>query len=45
MRRFLYDLLRLFGDINAIAKGRVIQRVQNRMLYKAAGKMIRRVTR
>ena len=41
MRSLLYTLARLLGDINAVKKGRVNQRVKRRVAGRATGKMLR----
>ena len=42
LRSALYGTAKILGDANAIAKGKVLKRVKNRVLGKIAGKIIRR---
>jgi hypothetical protein len=37
--------MRLMGDVNAVKKGRVAERIWNRAVYKTAGKVLRKVTK
>lgn len=39
MRSFLYALAKLLGDLNAVQKGKVGQRVGRRVAGKATGRM------
>jgi hypothetical protein len=42
-RSFLYGLARLLGDVNAVSKGKVAQRVGRRVAGKAVGKVFRKI--
>jgi hypothetical protein len=44
-RRWLYLGGRVLGDVNAVRRGRVGQRVANRALGRVAGRAIWRMTR
>jgi hypothetical protein len=41
MRRILYLLARLLGDVNAVKKGRVGRRIARRAAGKATGRLFR----
>jgi len=43
MRSFLYKLARLMGDVNAVKKGRVGQRIGRRAVGRATGRSMRRL--
>lgn len=43
MRRLIYLLARLAGDITAIRRGRIWQRIGNRMIGRAAGRVLARL--
>ena len=43
LRRFLYAFARMLGWLNAIARGRFLQRVVRASLYGRAGRIINRV--
>jgi len=43
MRSFLYKLARIMGDINAVKKGRVGQRIGRRAVGRATGRSMRRL--
>ena len=45
IRSLLYWLARLLGDVNAVRKGRVGQRVVRRVAGKAAGRAMRKTLR
>jgi hypothetical protein len=45
LRAILYMLARLLGDAQAVKRGRVGQRVANRMIGRAVGKATRRLWR
>lgn len=42
-RSFLYTLLMLLGDINAIQKGKVGRRIGRRLVGKATGRALGRI--
>lgn len=42
MKRFIYKLLRLHGDANAVAKGKVGRRIGRRVYGKATGRLARK---
>lgn len=44
-RGLLYGVAQLLGDVNAVRRGRIGQRVANRALGRVAGRTIRRMTR
>ncbi|WP_176474125.1 hypothetical protein [Niallia circulans] len=41
LRTWLYRIARLLGDINAIKRGRVKQRMKNRLIGKITGRFFR----
>ena len=43
LRRALYSLARLLGWLNAIARGRFLQRVMRASLYRRGGAFINKV--
>ncbi len=43
MRSFLYKLARLLGDVNAVKKGKVGQRIGRRAVGRATGKGMSRL--
>ncbi len=45
IRSFLYWLARLLGDVNAVRRGRIGQRVARRVAGKAAGRAMRKTLR
>jgi hypothetical protein len=45
MRGFLYALARLLGDLTAIRRGRIGQRVARRAAGKASGRLLGRLFR
>ena len=45
IRSFLYWLARLLGDVNAVRRGRVGQRIVRRAAGKATGRALRRTLR
>jgi hypothetical protein len=45
MKRFLYALLALSNDVNAVRKGRVGRRVGRRIYGKATGRLAGRIFR
>ena len=45
IRSFLYWLARLLGDVNAVRKGRVRQRIVRRVAGKATGRAMRKTLR
>jgi len=42
-RSFLYKLAKYLGDINAIRKGKIKQRIKRRIAGKATGRMLRKI--
>jgi hypothetical protein len=45
VKRFLYSLLALSNDVNAVRKGRVGRRIARRIYGKATGRVARRIFR
>jgi hypothetical protein len=45
VRGLLYRLARLLGDVNAVEKGKVPQRVERRIVEKAFGRILRKLFR
>jgi hypothetical protein len=45
LRNFLYRLARFLGDVTAVRKGRIGQRIHNRMVGKGIGKLTRKLWR
>jgi len=45
MRRFLYLLARLLGDVNAVRRGTVGKRIARRVAGKITGRGLRRLFR
>ena len=45
IRSLLYWLARLLGDVNAVRRGRIGQRVARRVAGKAAGRAMRKTLR
>ncbi|WP_164215946.1 hypothetical protein [Virgibacillus sp. YIM 98842] len=43
IRRFLYMLARILGDVNAVKKGRAGRRAGRRIVGRGAGRMIRKL--
>ena len=41
MRKFLYFLARIIGDFNAVAKGKIGQRLVNKAKWRIAGRFLR----
>ena len=44
-RNFLYWLVRLLGDINAVLKGKISQRIGRRIIGKVIGRFLGKVFR
>jgi hypothetical protein len=42
IRSKLYGTGKLLGDLNAVIKGKIVKRIKNRILGKAAGKIIKK---
>lgn len=42
-RSFLYALARLLGDVSAVQHHRVGKRIQNRIVGRATGRLLRKV--
>lgn len=40
IRKLLYTLAKILGDINAIRRGRIKQRIKNRIVGKYAGRRL-----
>ena len=40
IRRLLYTIAKFLGDINAVRKGRLKQRIKNRIVGKYAGRRL-----
>lgn len=45
LRSLLYLLARLLGDVNAVRRGRIGQRIVRRVAGKAAGRALRKTLR
>jgi hypothetical protein len=45
IRRTLYKTARFMGDVSAVKRGRVIKRVENRMIGRIVGKALRKIFR
>jgi len=45
LRSILYILARLLGDVNAVKKGKVGQRIARRAAWKITGRALRRLFR
>lgn len=47
MRSFLYKLVRLLGDLNAISRGpkAIAKRLERRLVGRTAGRLINRICR
>jgi hypothetical protein len=45
LRGLLYRLARLLGDVNAVEKGKVPQRVERRIVGRAFGRILGRLSR
>ncbi|MEQ8503864.1 MAG: hypothetical protein RIB80_00960 [Rhodospirillales bacterium] len=45
MRRFLYLLARLLGDVNAVRRGTVGKRIARRVAGKATGRLLGKLFR
>ncbi len=43
MRNLLYRLASLLGDINAVQRGTVPQRIVRKIMWRAAGKFLNRL--
>ncbi len=43
MRRFLYTLAKLLGDLNAVGKGKIGRRVGRRAAGKTTGKLFKKL--
>lgn len=42
-RSFLYTLAKFLGDVNAVKKGKIGQRIGRRVAGKATGRLFRRI--
>jgi hypothetical protein len=42
-RSFLYTLARFLGDVNAVRRGRVGQRIKNRIAGRITARLLRRL--
>lgn len=45
MRRSLYRLAAILGDLNALARGRIVERLARKWLYRVFSGLVRRVIR
>ena len=45
IRKLLYSIAKLLGDVNAVKKGAVGKRVVSRITGKAAGKVLGKINR
>jgi hypothetical protein len=45
IRSILYSLARILGDVQAVRRGRIGQRIQNRMAGRIADRLLRRIFR
>lgn len=45
IRSKLYTAAKILGDVNAIRRGRVLQRIHNRIVWKLLGKIGRKLSR
>jgi hypothetical protein len=45
IRSLLYRSARLLGDVNAVRRGKILQRVKNRIIGKLASRFLRRFMR
>lgn len=45
LRHWLYRFNRGLGDVQAVRRGRIRQRAENRMIGRFAGKLLRRLWR
>ena len=45
LRRLLYKFNRFLGDVNAVKRGRIVKRSENRIIGRLAGKVLRRLWR
>lgn len=43
IRNVLYKVARLLGDINAIRRGKIVQRIKRRIAGKIAGRALRKI--
>jgi len=43
IRQALYGTAKTLGDVQAVKKGKVIQRVKNRIIGKLTGKLLKRL--
>ncbi|GMU86212.1 MAG: hypothetical protein AMXMBFR48_14540 [Ignavibacteriales bacterium] len=43
IRTFLYTAARLLGDVNAVKKGKIGERILRRIAGKAAGKLLNKL--
>lgn len=43
IRRLLYSVARILGDVNAVKKGRVGRRIGRRVVGRGTGKMVRKL--
>jgi hypothetical protein len=44
-RRLLYKLNRFLGDVNAVKRGRVVQRTENQIIGRMVGRVMHRLWR
>jgi len=43
IRSVLYSLAKILGDVNAIQKGKVVQRAERRLFGKLTGRLMRKL--
>lgn len=43
LRSVLYAAARILGDLNAILKGRILQRLERRAVYRMTSRIIRKL--
>lgn len=43
MKNFMYDVLKYSNDINAIKKGKMLPRIQRRLLGKLFGRILNKI--
>lgn len=43
VRSLLYKTARILGDINAIRRGKILQRIKRRIAGKITGRMLRKI--
>lgn len=43
IRSILYTTAKILGDVDAVSKGKVVKRTRNRLLGKAASKILKKL--